>query len=96
MPIGLGFSTHGNSSVVQQFNLGGKEGGDVSIGLQAVYRQAYKFGVTYTHFFGPEGVALTPLVNPGASGGVARGANLSYKQAFADRDYIAATFQYSF
>lgn len=84
MPIGLGYNPHGNSSVVQQFNGGTKEGGDLSIGLKGMYQQQWRIGLNYTHFFGSEGSAL------GAD------ANLTFKQSFADRDFVSLSVQTTF
>lgn len=52
VPFGLGYSIKGNSS------LGGfkREGvGDVSIGLNGSYLDVWRFGLNYTHYFGPVG-----------------------------------------
>jgi hypothetical protein len=84
VPFGLGYSPKGNSSVVSQFNPGGKNGGDVSIGIKGSYQQLWKFGLTYTGFFGDEGTALTPL------------AQFSFKQTLRDRNFLALTAQRSF
>ena len=83
-PIGLGYSAHGNSSVVGFFNPGGKKGGDLSVGVQGVYAQSWRFGVTYTHYIGSEGTVLNNL-----------GQN-SFKQSLADRDFISLSVQTSF
>lgn len=84
VPIGLGYSAHGNSSVVSQFNLGGKKGGDISIGLAGVYQQVWKFGITYEAFFGAQGTALNQL------------GQLSFKQTFADRNLVSLYLQRTF
>lgn len=84
VPIGLGYSAKGNSSVVAQFNPGGKKGGDLSIGLKALYQQVWKAGITYTHFFGDDAPALTPA------------AQLSLKQYLKDRDFVAVSVQRTF
>lgn len=84
VPIGLGYSTHGNSSVVAGFNSGGKKGGDVSIGLAGVYQQVWKFGITYAAFLGDEGTGLN------AAG------QLSFKQSFADRNLVSLYLQRTF
>lgn len=83
-PIGLGYSTHGNSSVVLAFNPGGKEGGDLSVGLKGVYLQAWTLGLNYTHYFGSEGTGLN-----------AQG-QFSFKQSLADRDFVSFSVQRSF
>lgn len=83
-PIGLGYNPHGNSSVVQQFNGGAKEGGDISIGLKGFYQQKWHIGMNYTHYFGSEGPAL------GADG------DFTFKQSFADRDFVSLSVRTTF
>jgi hypothetical protein len=84
VPLGVGYNPHGNSSVVQQFNGGVKEGGDVSLGIKGVYRQQVRFGLNYTKFIGSAGPAL------GAD------ANLTFKQSLADRDFVSFSIQTTF
>lgn len=84
LPVGIGYSAKGNSSVVQQFNPGGKKGGDVSVGVTGLYQQVWTFGITYAHFFGDEGTALNPA------------GQLTFKQSMTDRDFISLTVQRSF
>jgi hypothetical protein len=84
VPVGLGYSSKGNSSVVSQFNPGGKKGGDISVGLQGIYQQTWKFGINYAHFFGSEGTALNQL------------GQFSFKQTFADRDFVSLSVQRTF
>jgi hypothetical protein len=84
VPIGLGYSPKGNSSVVSQFNPAGKDGGDFSIGIKGFYQQTWKFGLIYTGFFGKAGTALDPL------------AQFSFKQTLKDRNFVALTVQRSF
>jgi hypothetical protein len=83
-PVGIGFSTHGNSSVVNSFNPGGKNGGDLNFGIAGLYQQTYKFGANYTHFFGDKGNALNDANE------------LSFDQSLADRDFISMYVQRSF
>ncbi|SFB34619.1 Protein of unknown function [Collimonas sp. OK607] len=83
-PVGVGYSPHGNSSVVSQFNAGGKNGGDLSLGIKGTYQQVWHFGLTYTNFFGSAGTGLNSL------------GQLSFKQNLSDRNFIAATVQRSF
>jgi hypothetical protein len=83
-PIGLGYSAHGNSSVVSQFNPGGKKGGDLTVGVKGLYQQVWKFGLTYTKFIGSEGNALNSL------------GQLSFQQYLKDRDYVALSVQRTF
>jgi hypothetical protein len=55
VPIGLGFNPMGKSSVDPIFNGGGAdEGGDWNVGVKLTYLQNWKFGLTYTSYFGDE------------------------------------------
>ena len=81
VPIGLGYGI-GNSSVVGAFY--GDRVGDVNIGINATYLQAWRFGLSYTHFFGPEGT----LINDAN--------HASYQQALKDRDFISLSIRRTF
>ena len=83
-PIGLGYSAHGNSSVVGLFNAGGKEGGDLSVGIKGLYRQNWRFSLNFTHYFGPEGPVLNSL------------GQYTFKQSLADRDFVSLSVQTAF
>jgi hypothetical protein len=83
-PTGLGYSAHGNSSVVPVFNPGGKEGGDASIGLKGVYLQVWNVGLNFTHYFGSEATAVNSR------------AQFSFKQSLADRDFVSLSVQRTF
>lgn len=83
-PIGLGYNFKGSSSVVQLFNGGVKHGGDLSIGLKGTYQQKWTGGITFTHYVGVAGTAL------------GSDANLSFKQNYADRDFISLSLQRTF
>ncbi len=53
VPIGLGYNPLGKSSVDPIFNGGGADnGGDWNVGIKVTYLQAWKFGLTYTNYFG--------------------------------------------
>lgn len=55
VPIGAGYNPKGKSPVDPIFNGGGAdEGGDWNIGLKVTYLQTWKFGLTYTNYFGDE------------------------------------------
>lgn len=84
MPIGIGYNPKGNSSVVQIFNGGVDDGGDISIGLNATYQQVWRAGINYTHYFGSKGIAL------------GSDANLTFDQKYADRDFLSISLQRTF
>lgn len=83
-PLGVGYNFKGSSSVVQLFNGGVKRGGDVSLGLKGTYQQKWTGGITFTHYVGVAGPALGP------------DANLTFKQNYADRDFVSLSLQRTF
>lgn len=82
VPVGLGYGLKGNSMAVGAFN--GEKVGDLSIGVAGSYLDVWRFGVTYTHYFGPVDNAID------ANG------HGSYKQNLADRDFISLTLRRTF
>ena len=80
VPMGLGVG-FGNSSVVGAFN--GHHVGDLSLGLNATYLGVWRFGLNYTHFFGPEGTFI-------------QANHASFRQALKDRDFVSLSVQRSF
>ena len=82
-PIGLGWSGHGASSAVTQFNAGGAKGGDLSLGLKGTYEQTWRFGLNYTHYLGAAGLGLVDT-------------HFTFKQSLADRDFVSLSVQRSF
>ncbi|WP_437883918.1 DUF1302 domain-containing protein [Pseudomonas sp. LRF_L74] len=82
VPVGIGYGLQGNSSVVGAF--AGEHVGDLNIGVNATYLDVWRFGVSYTHYFGPVDNAID------ANG------HGSYKQNLADRDYVAVTLRRTF
>jgi hypothetical protein len=81
VPVGFGFGI-GNSSVVGAFN--GDKVGDLSIGLSALYLNAWRAGITYTHYFGPAGTSLDDENH------------ISFKQSLKDRDFVSLSIQRTF
>jgi hypothetical protein len=65
---------------------GTKDGGDVSIGVKAVYLIRWNFGINYTHFFGDEGTFLDGSTPP----------HITQQQSLADRDFISLSFSTTF
>ncbi|RTL52436.1 MAG: DUF1302 domain-containing protein [Rhodocyclaceae bacterium] len=85
VPIGLGFAPKGSRSMaIGPGAFPSDGGGDFSVGVNAIYLDAWRIGVNYTHYFGPEGT----FVN--AANG------FSYKQSLADRDFIAFSLRTTF
>lgn len=86
VPISVGYGLQGNSMAVGSFY--GKRVGDVSVGVSGSYLDAWRFGLNYTHYFGPVGTFLEY-----GSDGNPHG---SYKQHLADRDFVSFTLQRTF
>ncbi|WP_370311258.1 DUF1302 domain-containing protein [Pseudomonas citronellolis] len=82
VPMGVGYGLDGNSAVVGSFL--GEHVGDLNVGLNATYLDVWRFGVSYTHYFGPVDNAID------ADG------HGSYKQNLADRDFVAVTLRRTF
>jgi hypothetical protein len=85
VPIGLGFSPKGSRSMaIGPGTFPSDGGGDFSIGVNGIYLDSWRVGLSYTHFFGPEGTFLNA-------------ANaFSYKQSLHDRDFIAISARTTF
>ncbi|MBI5442437.1 MAG: DUF1302 family protein, partial [Deltaproteobacteria bacterium] len=82
VPLGFSYFPQGKSSVVGVF--GPDKGGDMSIGLSAAYLDAWRFGLSYTHFYGPE------------EGFLDANSNQSMKQSLADRDFVSFSVRRTF
>lgn len=82
VPIGIGYGVKGNSMAVGAFN--GEDVGDISIGVSGSYLDVWRFGINYTHYFGPVDNAID------ANG------HGSYKQNLADRDFVSLTLRRTF
>jgi hypothetical protein len=82
VPMGVGYGLLGKSAVVGAFY--GEDVGDLNIGLNATYLDVWRFGASYTHFFGPVDTAID-------SNG-----HGSYKNAMGDRDFISLTLRRTF
>jgi hypothetical protein len=59
-------------------------GGDVSIGLNARYRDAWRFSLSYTHYYGSKAT-----FNDAAQA-------FTWRQALRDRDFVSASLTYTF
>jgi hypothetical protein len=88
LPIGLGYNFKGRSGAVANMNGGASNGGDFSIGMNTTFRNVWKIGASYLHYFGTEFSFVTPQNSANPS--------LSFKQTRADRDFIALYIQRSF
>jgi hypothetical protein len=88
VPVGLGWAPKGSRPLAAgNPNAWIPEGGgDISIGLNAAFRDAWRATLTCTHYFGPAGTFNTNAPNNA----------YSWKQTLRDRDFIAASLSYSF
>ncbi|BFM49094.1 DUF1302 family protein [Marinomonas sp. THO17] len=77
--VGLGHTWGKSSAVGAGFGVDG--GGDLNLGIKAVYLSRWNFSMNYTKYLGEEGYFLD-----GDN-------NAQYKQALKDRDFISASVQ---
>ncbi|MBT0960103.1 DUF1302 domain-containing protein [Denitromonas iodatirespirans] len=85
VPIGLGYTPKGSRSMaLGPGSLPASGGGDFNIGVNGSYLDVWRFSVTYTHFFGPEGNFLDA------------NNNFSYRQAMKDRNFVALSVRRTF
>lgn len=82
VPIGLGYGI-GNSSAVGSAFLGDQVG-DISIGVNVAYLDAWRLAANFTHYFGPEGTFLDAANHT------------SFKQALKDRDFVSLSIRRTF
>lgn len=80
--IGLGYTKGKSSAVGPGFGVDG--GGDISLGLNAVYLGAWNLGLNYVHFLGKAGPSLDAT------------SNTAYQQALKDRNYLTVSLRTTF
>lgn len=83
VPIGVGYSPYGKSSVVQGFGV--QHGGDISIGVSGTYLNTWRGSLNFTHYYGPAGSIVDPVTG-----------NLSFKQVMTGRDFVALSLSRTF
>jgi hypothetical protein len=81
VPIG-GSCTLGKSSAVGAFGV--NRGGDLNVGVSGAYLDRYRFTLSYTHYYGPQGAALD------ASN------HFTFAQSLADRDFVSLSLRTTF
>jgi hypothetical protein len=84
VPIGVGFTPKGSRNPLGPAAVPPENGGDLTVGISGLYMNAWNLNLAYTRFFGPSGTFLDDTNS------------YSYKQARADRDFIAFTVRRSF
>lgn len=80
--IGLGYTKGKSSAVGPGFGVDG--GGDISLGLNAVYLGSWNLGVNYVHFLGKAAPTLDAANNA------------VYRQALKDRNYLTVSLRTTF
>ena len=86
VPIGVGYAPKGSRPLAMNPNAWIPEGGgDISIGLNGTYLDAWRASLTYTHYYG----SAAPL-----TGGAYNA--YTWKQTRRDRDFIAFSARYTF
>ncbi|RWU18301.1 DUF1302 domain-containing protein [Pseudomonas alkylphenolica] len=84
VPMGVGFTPNGSRNALGPSAVPAENGGDFTIGVSGLYMNAWDLNLAYTRFFGSAGSFLD------------ESNSYSYKQARADRDFIAFTVRRSF
>jgi len=84
VPIGVGYGLFGRSPV---FQVAPQHGGDVSVGLNFDVQKTWKAALNFTHYYGPAGAAPNVAISEPYA---------SYKQYYADRDFLTFTVQRTF
>jgi len=82
VPIGLSYTPAGKSSAGGA--LGPHHGGDISIGLNATFLDAWRLGLNYTHFYGPMGTFLDAQNHQ------------TFRQTLKDRNFISLSLRRTF
>jgi len=81
VPMG-GSYTRGRSSTIAAFGV--DKGGDLSIGVAVAYLDRWRFGLSYTHYYGSTDTATDNL------------GHFTFAQSLADRDFVSFTARTTF
>lgn len=86
VPIGLGWSPKGSRSMaLGPGTLPADGGGDLTLGLNGTYLDAWRIGLSWTHYFGAAGTFTEGTDN-----------HYSYKQSLKDRDFLSFSLRRTF
>lgn len=86
VPVGIGYTPKGTSGVFGSV-FGPDKGGDLSVGINGRYEDAWHFSLNFTHYYGA--AAPTVVSDHGA-------AVYTYKQALKDRDFASVSLRRTF
>lgn len=81
VPIGFGYVPAGSRNPITP---GPSNAGNVTLGINALYENAWQFNVAYTHYYGPAGALTT---NQG---------QYTYLQSLKDRDFVSLSVRRTF
>jgi hypothetical protein len=85
VPMGLGYTPKGSRSLVYGSSVFPAEnGGDLTLGLNGTYLDAWRFGLSYTHYYGPAKALLDA------------GNAFTYGQSLKDRDFASLSVRRTF
>jgi hypothetical protein len=90
IPVGLGWTPDGSRSVIGPFAYPAEGGGDVTIGLNGTYEQAWRLNLAYAHFFGKAAPLLDLPADPSIP------PSFTYQQGRRDRDFVSVSVRRSF
>jgi hypothetical protein len=87
VPVGVGWAPKGSRPLAMTNpNMWVADGGgDITLGLNGSWRDAWRFSLGVTHFFGQAATFTDPATNA-----------FTWKQAARDRDFLAASLRLSF
>ncbi len=86
--LGLGWAPKGSRSAITTTELPQNGNGDVTLGVELTYLDAWRANLSATHYIGGTGSFLKTL--PGGA------SSLAYRQYYGDRDFIAFSLRRSF
>lgn len=81
VPIGFGYVPAGSRNPITP---GPSNAGNVTLGMNALYENAWQFNLAYTHYYGPAGALTT---NQG---------QYTYLQSLKDRDFVSLSVRRTF
>ncbi len=94
IPLGVTYTPKGSRSLaLGPGSSGAENGGSFNVGLQGDYMDVWRFGLTYTVYYGKANTFSYSTVDP-ATG--ATQTNFSYAQTLKDRNYVSLSLSRTF